>query len=168
VRALCAVAIPHPRLLARTPALLWRARHFITLSLPSGPWLARRRDFAYIDALMRRWAPGWSGLERERTLEEVKLAFADPRVLDAALSYYRDASPGSEPPVLTQPALIVGGTRDLIPAEAFRRTAEAFEGPCEVVIAEGAAHWPHRESSALFEQRLLAFLDGLPASSASA
>src|ERR1700694_3950847 len=56
VRAICAVAIPHPRLLGRSLALVWGGRHFITLRLPSGPWLARRSDFAYLNALMRRWA----------------------------------------------------------------------------------------------------------------
>jgi len=42
VRGICAVAIPHLRLLGRSPSLLWRGRHFITLALPTGPWLARR------------------------------------------------------------------------------------------------------------------------------
>jgi pimeloyl-ACP methyl ester carboxylesterase len=126
--------------------------------LPSGAWLARRRDFAYLDTLMRRWAPNWSGPERESTLAEVKRCFADPRVLDAALRYYRDASLGADLAALPQPALIVGGTTDIIPAEAFRCSSEAFEGPCEVLIADGAGHWPHREAAGLFSQRLLAFL----------
>jgi len=161
VRAICAVAIPHPRLLGRSLGLLWRGRHFITLSLPSGPWLARRRDFAYLDTLMRRWAPGWSGPQRESTLAEVKRCFADPLVLDAALGYYRDASVGGDPGTLPQPALIVGGDRDIIAPEAFTRTPEAFTGPCEVVIADGSGHWPHREAPQLFHERLLAFLAGL-------
>ena len=162
VRALCAVAIPHPRLLERSLGLLWRARHFVTLRLPTGPWLARRRDFAYIDTLMRRWAPNWSGPAREGTLADVKQCFADPLVLDGALSYYRDVSVGEDLAALSPPALIVGGTTDIIDAEAFTRSAEAFEGPCEVVVAEGAGHWPHREAAELFDERLLAFLAGLP------
>lgn len=161
VRAICAVAIPHPSQLGRSLGLLWRGRHFITLRLPSGRWLARRRDFAYLDVLMRRWAPRWSGPERERTLAEVKRCFADPVVLDAALGYYRDASPGAELGSLSQPALIVGGTTDIIAPEAFTRSREGFSGPCDVLIAEGAGHWPHREAAALFNERLLAFLDGL-------
>ena len=100
VRALCSVAIPHPRKISRSPALLWRARHFITLRLPSGPWLARRDDFAYLDVLMRRWAPHWSGPDRDATLAEVKRCFADPAVLHAALGYYRDSRPGGEPGAL--------------------------------------------------------------------
>ena len=50
IRAICAVAIPHPQLLQRSLGLLWRGRHFLTLSLPSGRWLARHNDFAYLDA----------------------------------------------------------------------------------------------------------------------
>ena len=163
VRALCAVAIPHPRMIERSPGLLWRARHFVTLALPSGAWLARRADFSYEDALMRRWAPNWSGPEREATLMEVKRVFADPRVLDGALGYYRDAKPGDHVGKLTLPALLVAGTTDIIAVDAFERSREMFEGPVELLVAEGAGHWPHRESSRLFAEHLLAFLAGLPA-----
>lgn len=157
IRAICAIAIPHPQLLKPSPGLLWGARHFVTLRLPTGRWLARRRDFAYIDALMRRWAPNWSGPGRDAALREVKRYFADPAVLDGALGYYRDLSREGLP-TLSQPALIVGGTTDIIGADLFRRSPEAFDGPCEVVIAPGAGHWPHREAADLFEERLLAFL----------
>jgi pimeloyl-ACP methyl ester carboxylesterase len=162
VRAICAVAIPHPRMIERSPALLWRARHFITLRLPTGSWLARRDDFAYIDVLMRRWAPAWDGQDREATLAGVKRCFADPAVLDAALGYYRDAAPGGEPGTLETPALILGGTTDIIETSAFTRSAEMFNGRCEVVIADGAGHWPHREAAAMFHERLLGFLASLP------
>ena len=162
VRALCAVAIPHPRLLARSLGLLWRGRHFITLRLPSGPWLARREDFAYLDTLMRRWAPNWSGPEREQSLADVKRCFADPQVLRAALGYYRDASLGEDLAAIAQPALVVGGTTDIIDTQAFTRSPEVFEGPCEVLICEGAGHWPHREDEAGFQARLTAFLASLP------
>jgi pimeloyl-ACP methyl ester carboxylesterase len=161
VRAICPVAIPHLRLLERTPALIWGGRHFITLRLPTGAWLARRSDFAYLDVLMRRWAPNWSGAERERTLADVKRAFADPRVLDGALSYYRDVSPGAGLGHIPVPGLVVGGTTDIVGEESFRRTPEFFDEPCEVLIAPGAGHWPHREAPDLFHEHLLAFLAGL-------
>jgi pimeloyl-ACP methyl ester carboxylesterase len=162
VRAICAVAIPHPRLLARSLGLLWRGRHFVTLRLPSAAWLVRRRDFAYLDTLMRRWAPNWSGPERERSLAEVKRCFAEERVLDAALGYYRDASLGEDLAPIAQPALIVAGTTDIIETQAFTRSAEVCEGHCEVLVCEGAGHWPHRESEALFLEHLQAFLARLP------
>jgi pimeloyl-ACP methyl ester carboxylesterase len=160
VTALCAVAIPHPRLLKPSLSLLWAARHFVTLRLPTGPWLARRDDFAYIDTLIRRWAPGWSGPDRDACLRDVKACFADPRLLDAALAYYRSVSREGLGR-LSQPALVVGGTRDILPVEAITRSPEAFTGPCEVVVADGAGHWPHREAAPLFHERLLAFLGGL-------
>ncbi len=162
VRGICPVAIPHLRLLGRSPALLWGGRHFITLRLPSGPWLARRSDFAYLDVLMRRWAPGWSGAARDGTLADVKRAFADPRVLEAAVSYYRDVSPSDGLGRISVPGLQVGGTSDIVPAELFSRSAEFFDAPCEVLIADGAGHWPHRERPELFHEHLLAFLTALP------
>jgi pimeloyl-ACP methyl ester carboxylesterase len=162
VSALCGVAIPHPRLLKPSPSLLWGARHFVTLRLPSGPWLARRNDFAYIDVLMRRWAPRWSGPDRDACLRDVKACFADPRLLDAALAYYREVS-REDIGMLSQPALVVGGTTDILPIEAITRSPEAFTGPCDVLVADGAGHWPHREAAPLFHERLLAFLGGLPA-----
>lgn len=162
IRAICAVAIPHPQLLQRSLGLLWRGRHFVTLSLPSGSWLARRNDFAYLDVLMRRWAPSWSGPGRDESLAAVKRCFAEQAVLDAALGYYRDVSLGEGLEKLSQPALIVGGTTDIIDASAFMRSPEAFTGPCDVFIADGAGHWPHREATELFNQRLLSFLAELP------
>jgi pimeloyl-ACP methyl ester carboxylesterase len=164
VRAICALAIPHPQLLGRSPALLWRGRHFITLSLPSGRWLARRRDFAYLDTLMRRWAPNWSGPSRDQALADVKRCFVDQRVLDAALCYYRDASLGDELDSIAQPGLVIGGTSDIIDVHSFTRSKEVFDGPCEVLIFDGAGHWPHREAPEAFHAHLQAFLDELPAS----
>jgi pimeloyl-ACP methyl ester carboxylesterase len=158
VRAICALAIPHPRLLRRSLGLLWRGRHFLTLSLPSGGWLARRRDFAYLDTLMRRWAPYWSGAEREQTLADTKRCFADPRALDGALAYYRDARLGEDLAAIAQPVLLVGGTTDIIDVDAFTCAPEALAGPCEVLILEGAGHWPHREAADAFHARLKAFL----------
>jgi pimeloyl-ACP methyl ester carboxylesterase len=162
VRGICAVAIPHLGLLGRSPALLWRARHFVTLALPTGAWLARRRDFAYLDVLMRRWAPRWSGPEREAALAEVKRCFADERVLDGALSYYRHASPGEGLANVPCLGLVVGGTTDILDPDLFRRSPERFDASCEVMIIDGAGHWPHREASEQFSERLMAFLGGLP------
>jgi pimeloyl-ACP methyl ester carboxylesterase len=160
VRAVCAVAIPHPNTLKPNPSLLWGGRHFLTLRLPTGAWLARRSDFAYVDTLMRRWAPRWTGVDRDATLRDVKEAFADPAVLDGALAYYRAQRPGGAPR-LRQPALIVGGTTDVVPPALFHQTPSYCDGPCEVLIIEGAGHWPHREGTEKFEQHLIAFLDGL-------
>jgi len=160
VRAICPIAIPHPWMLKPSPGLAWRARHFLTLRLPGADRHVRRNDFAYLEALYRRWAPNWSGPGREKALRDVKAAFADPRVLDAALGYYRDMERGGVGR-LSQPALLVGGGADLMDPETFTRSPEAFDGECEVLIAEGAGHWPHREAASEFHERLIAFLGEL-------
>jgi pimeloyl-ACP methyl ester carboxylesterase len=57
--------------------------------------------------------------------------------------------------------LIVGGTTDIVPPALFHQTPSYCDGPCEVLIVDGAGHWPHRENAELFEQRLTAFLAGV-------
>ena len=78
-------------------------------------------------------------------------------VLDGALSYYRHSSPGGVGR-LSQPALIVGGTSDILPTEMFTHTPELFDSRCEVLIAQRAGHWPHREAAEEFLRGLTAFL----------
>lgn len=157
VRGVVACAIPHPRTLALSPSLLVKARHFVALKMP---WAAREfasRNFRAVDTLYRRWAPNWVGPERDLCVAHVKTAFADPAVLNAALGYYRDLSPKAPPEVrrrLAMPGLVVGGTRDLVPPEAFEASRTAFTGPIDVEIFDGAGHWPHRED----EERFIALL----------
>jgi pimeloyl-ACP methyl ester carboxylesterase len=141
-----------------TPAFLWRARHFVALRLPTGAWLARRDDLAYLDTLMRRWAPRWSGAARDQTLTEAKAIFANAALLDAALEYYREFRPRERAGRVAQPGLVIGGTTDIFPVESFGRCPEEFDAPCDVVVVDGAGHWPHRESPGPVHERLLAFL----------
>lgn len=112
--------------------------------------------------LIRRWAPRWSGPDRDATLAGVKRCFAEEAVLNAALGYYRDSRPGGEPGSLSMPTMIVGGTTDIVEPFAFAASAELLDGPHEIVIAEGAGHWPQREAATLFHERLLGFLAALP------
>lgn len=160
VSALCAVAIPHPWTLRPSPALAWRARHFLTLRLPGAERMVRRDDFAWLDGIYSRWAPDWAGPGRDSSLRDVKAAFSDPRVLHAALGYYREVERGGVER-LAPPALLFAGGEDMMDPETFTRSREAFDSGCEVVIAPGAGHWPHREAADLFHERLLGFLGGL-------
>lgn len=160
VAGVVGVAIPHPRTLRPTPSMAWNVRHFLTLKLPGIAARVRADDFAYIDTLYARWAPNWSGPERERCLADVKQAFADPVVLDAAIAYYRDLSPRSEPDLvrrLDMPGLVIGSTDDLVPESAFQRSRRAFNDRVEVLIVDGAGHWPHREDEPAVTAALLDF-----------
>jgi pimeloyl-ACP methyl ester carboxylesterase len=164
VRAIVTLGIPHPSLLPRSPASLWAGRHFLGFKLPGAARRTRRNGFAYLDTLYRRWAPGWSGPERDESLERAKRALSTPATLEGALGYYRDLPlGGSGAPVPAVRGLIVGGTEDLIPAELFTRTAELLEEPSRALIVDGAGHWPHRENSAAVLPELVNFLSELEA-----
>ena len=132
VRAMVTLAIPHPSLLRRTPASLWAARHFLALKLPWAARATRRNDFAYLDKLYRRWAPNWSGPERDESLREAKRALSSQETLNGAIDYYRALPLGGSrllegPPAV--PGLIVGGTADLVDAELFTATAALLPEP---------------------------------------
>jgi pimeloyl-ACP methyl ester carboxylesterase len=162
VRAIVTYGIPHPSVLQRTPSALWEVRHFLALKLPWAAWKCRREDYAYLDKLYRRWAPDWSGPEREETLRRAKQALSSPATLDGAIAYYRDLPLGRPSPaaarVPTMPGLIVGGDHSLAQRELFTRTAEMLPAPSRALIVDGAGHWPHRENAAVVVPELLQFL----------
>jgi pimeloyl-ACP methyl ester carboxylesterase len=82
VRAIVTSAIPHPSLLRRTPAALWATRHFLGLKLPWAARTCRRDDFAYLGELYERWAPSWSGPERDDSLRHAKQALSSQATLE--------------------------------------------------------------------------------------
>ncbi|MDX6583991.1 MAG: hypothetical protein QOI10_3175 [Solirubrobacterales bacterium] len=164
VRAIVPIAIPHPSLLPRTPSAFWAARHFLALKMPWAESSVRRRDFAYLDALYRRWSPNWAGPAQDRSVADAKAAFADRRALAGALDYYR-AIPLRPVAELERPpatrALVVGGTADLIEASLFTRTAEVLGEGSDSLIVDGAGHWAHREGEDAFLERLIEFVGAL-------
>ena len=164
------IAIPHPSTLKPRNALqalgallMWR--HFVFLKMPWAPAATRRDDFAYLETLYDRWAPGWRGRDRDASLERIKAAFRDPSVLDAAIDYYRALTPRVDPrlqSVLPCSGLMVTGERDfgghLGP---YKRSRAFFTGSADLLVVPEAGHWPHREREALFTVRLIEFLDRL-------
>lgn len=167
LRAIVTFGIPHPSLLARTPANMWALRHFFALKLPWAPAATRRNDFAYFERLYRRWAPNWSGSVREQCIDHAKQALASPETLDGAISYYRAIPLGRGPSLLQRapsvPGLIVGGSADMLGAELYTRTAALLPSPSRAAIVPGAGHWPHLEGAELVARELREFLAALPA-----
>jgi pimeloyl-ACP methyl ester carboxylesterase len=164
-RAVVPIAIPHTSLLPRNLGTLWAARHFAGFKMPWAEAMTRRNDFAYIDTLYRRWAPNWTGPDRDDALRRVKECFREPSSLTGALAYYRALAPKA-PRELTRPtpvrALVVGGTDDIVPAELFAKTAERMGAGSESLVINRAGHWPHREGEDEFTATLLSFLAALP------
>ena len=169
VDALVAVAIPHPQTLKPKNALqalglFFMSRHFIYFQMPWCEAGTRRNDFAYIERLYRRWAPGWTGPERDAALARVKTAFANPEVLTAAIDWYRGMSAKTDRPLRMRDALktrglMVAGGKDfgghLGP---YKKSQSLFEEGAEVLVMPEAGHWPHREDEEKFKAALLRFL----------
>ncbi len=166
VRAIVTSGIPHPAVLRHTPQAMWAVRHFIALKMPWAAWHCRRQDFAYLDTLYRRWAPDWTGPEREETLRRAKEALSPQATLEGAISYYRDLPLGGAPAVErvgAVPGLIIGGDHALGQEGLYAATAALLPGPSRALIVEGTGHWPHREKAAVVIPEMLRFLSELPA-----
>jgi pimeloyl-ACP methyl ester carboxylesterase len=160
VRGMVTMAIPHPSLLQRTPASLWAARHFLGLKLPWAARTVRRNDFAYLDTLYSRWAPNWSGAERDDALRLAKQALTPPATLEGAIDYYRALALGGsrlldDPPPVA--GLIVGGTADIVDAQLFTATAALLPAPSRTLMVDRAGHWPHRENASAVVPEIVNF-----------
>lgn len=161
VSKMVAVGVPHPRTLRFGLGNAWEGRHFVWFKLPWASTAARLGGLRVVDRLYSRWAPNWSGPERDASVAGVTEAFRDRGVLAGALSYYKALDPGAEPMKrrIAVPALVVGGADEPeIFLEGYAATPGRFDASCEVHVLDGAGHWPHREREDEFFQLLLEFL----------
>jgi pimeloyl-ACP methyl ester carboxylesterase len=167
IPAIVTLGIPHPSLLVGSLSVLWAGRHFLALKMPGAAARARRNDYAYLDLLYRRWAPGWTGPERDETVNRAKLALARDGTLGGAISYYRDL-PLRPVPALARapnvPGLIIGGTTDGGHPASYERTAELMGEGSRALILPGAGHWPHREQPEVVRPELMRFVSDVRAS----
>jgi pimeloyl-ACP methyl ester carboxylesterase len=155
------VGIPHPLTIKPKPTEAAAGRHFLYFKLPWASVTGRAFDLKLVDRLYRRWSPNWDGPAREQSVTEAVQTLRDKRVLRNALAYYKALNPFDRffRPKIAVPALVVGGGDDPdVFQRAYAATPARFSAPCEVVIIDGAGHWPHREREAEFVAALLDFL----------
>jgi pimeloyl-ACP methyl ester carboxylesterase len=157
VRLLVTLAIPHPAVVKPSPGILWRGRHFVRFKLPAAARALRRRDFAMVDDLVRRWSPAWDVPPGETAA--VKRCFAVPGSAEAAVEYYRQLS-GALPRSLTGrirvPTVSFAGETDgvLRDLDTYERARRRFESEYEVIRMPGG-HFLHREHPDRFVEALL-------------
>lgn len=156
VRMLVTVAIPHPASVRLTPALVWRARHFVAFRRKSAAARLRADGFSHLDELVRRWSPAWNPPPDET--EAVKRAFAEPGCVEAALGYYR-ATGTSVPRFLRArvevPTVAFAGASDpAVRPAVYEKARSWYPGGYEVVTLPGG-HFLHREHPAEFSAELV-------------
>lgn len=163
VTKMVALGIPHPSTLKPSLGSAWTGRHFLYFKLPWAQATARAFGLRMVGRLYRRWAPSWHDPARDAAVNAAVEAFGDPEVLRGALAYYKALQPGN--PVyrrrISVPALVVGGADEpAVLHQGYAATPSRFTAPCQVLILDGAGHWPHRENEDEFVPALLEFLAG--------
>ena len=157
-----AIGLPHPSSLKPTLGLMWAGRHFLTLRWPGAAARMRRRNFALVDTLYRRWSPTWKFGPEETA--PVKEAFAQPGSLEAAIGYYRSprsagAPGGAKGKKISVPTVVVAGLDDpAIQVSVYESAKSKFSGPYAVEALRGG-HFVHRESPDGFRDVVLSFLE---------
>ena len=149
------VGIPPVPVVKRTLGVAWGLRHFAAWQL-RGPTVRRFRadDFAFVDAVYRRWSPTWRFGPEETA--GVKEAFRQPGCLEAALSYYwsfarpsaegqRRAAELQRTPTLVPITLVLGADDGALRPAALRPRPDLFPRGLEEVWIAGAGHFAHRE-----------------------
>lgn len=160
VDRLVTIAIPSAgnfaRALLTNPLQQRRSWYMYFFQLPMAEMALAHGDFAFIDQLWQDWSPGWEC--PEPVMAEIKSAFRQPAVLQAALGYYRSQfnqalqrpelahirTRLSEP--IAVPAMHLHGADDgCIGVETTAEMACAFTSHFECHIVPYAGHFLHQE-----------------------
>jgi len=168
VARIVTAAVPHTGhfLLSMRWQQLKRSSYMLRFQIPG---LAEAEipphDFAWIEALIRRWSPAWQFGEAE--MRPLKQNYADPRRLKAALSWYRQLprsvlSPLSRRLIFSPvqvPTRIIYGLQDgCIGAAMFERQEKYFNNGLDLVPLADAGHFMQWEQPHLFAKLVIEFL----------
>ncbi|WP_017602123.1 alpha/beta fold hydrolase [Nocardiopsis lucentensis] len=175
VRALAAVAAPHPSRMGRTLVSMGPgARHLLRAQLPVLPEHRLLADGCVrVGDLLREWSgPGWPDEETEK---RYRLAFSIPKVSHCSLEYHRwifrsrwrldgaRYNARMRRPVRV-PVLQLHGTEDrACPPHGARASQGMVAGPYRWKGIPGAGHFPHEERPEEVSRALVEWLGGVAA-----
>ena len=174
-KSLTTMAVPHAGRFARDglriPRQLKLSWYMGFFNLPwVSDWVVRRRDYAFIRNLWRKWSPGWS--PAPDVIESVIDTLSQPGVLSATLGYYRaalslsalSASADDAHYPVPVPTLALTGERDgCIASDVFERLTVASDYPGGMRfhrIAE-AGHFLHQEQPKAVNSLLIDWLTAI-------
>lgn len=173
IASLTMIAVPHPArfgaLWATDAAQQARSDYILAFQDAGAEAMVVADDFAYLEALWRRWSPGWQ--TPPAALARLRQRFAQPGVLSATLNWYRQAFDTTSEAalataallgtVLAMPVLGVTGDDDgCIAADLFTAAMQPpdFPGGLRVERIAGAGHFVHREAAERFNPLLVNWL----------
>ena len=174
-KSLTTMAVPHAGRFARDglriPRQLKLSWYMGFFNLPwVSDWVVRRRDYAFIRNLWRKWSPAWS--PAPDVIESVIDTLSQPGVLSATLGYYRaalslsalSASADDAHYPVPVPTLALTGERDgCIASDVFERLTVASDYPEGMRfhrIAE-AGHFLHQEQPKAVNSLLIDWLTAI-------
>ena len=170
VSKLVALSVPHARAFVGDPTVLLEAPHFLIYRLPIAERLLWSRDFAHIELIYRRCAPGY--IAPPEVMNDVKATLRVPGATAAALGYYwniakrdpAEAAAAAATPI-TVPTLVIGGAADCVIKPArFAKARDAFTGDYKYVELKGVGHFPQLEAPEETGAAIVNFLGAPPPS----
>ncbi|MEZ4474270.1 MAG: alpha/beta hydrolase [bacterium] len=165
IRRLVALSVPPPSVLLPAlrhhPRQILRSGYMLGFQVPGAEAAVRARDFALIDALWRRWSPGFE--PPAGRVAAVKRTLGAPGSLATALGYYRGLLRSRDLWTLATrplpcPTLVLGGARDgCMGAEVFTAVEPPAGAPYQVEILSDVGHFLPLEATGAVAERVLAF-----------
>lgn len=167
IRRIVTAALPHLRRFVLRPSRsqLRASRYMLRFQIPGADKDLAKDDFARLFDLVREWSPGW--IWPDSYAAAVKLAFAEPERLRAALNYYR-ALPAAlfraecwryllKP--LQVPARVIYGERDgAMLARSFQGQEHLFARGLDLVELPACGHFMHLEMPETFARLVIEYL----------
>lgn len=149
------------------PKQRWNSAYMAFFNIPIvSEWWCRRRNFAFIESLWRRWSPEWNF--STESIEAVKRCLSQPGVLSASLGYYRHiyswgsgASQMLLSATINVPCLVIAGENDgCMDVRLFHLLNEKppFEDDYQISIVKNAGHFMQQEKPAEVSALLLNWL----------
>lgn len=168
ISKLIVLSVPHPRAFVGDPTFLLDAPHFVIYQLPVAERLLWSYDFAHIDLIYRRCAPGYT--PPPEMMEDVKATLRAPGATASVLSYYwsvfkRDPAEAQAAAAtqIATPTLVIGGAVDCVIKPAhFEKARGAFTGDYRYVEFETVGHFPQLEAPDQVADAIVSFI-GPPA-----
>lgn len=161
---------PHPHHFAKEMLSnldqLWRSWYLVAVQIPNLPeWLIQQNLRAFVTRLFQDFSVRKSAFTTADT-EIYQAALAKPKVLSAALSYYRHLMMpqqwtgwGRSPIPVKAPTLVLWGEDDHFLSKRLTQGLDALvEAPLRLKLIPQCGHWIQQEAPQTVNRELLQFL----------